>query len=114
MLTLKDIQLKSSFQLISFFLDKQTIISLISITKRINHLFKKDIYRKITENSVVLTEKEYIDLSRHYVKEQKKQAVKEFAEKLKEKYGHYWCYLCKKDLKQLRTIIDDLLKEYEK
>ena len=52
MLTLKDIQLKSSFQLISFFLDKQTIISLISITKRINHLFKKDIYRKITEKII--------------------------------------------------------------
>ena len=45
---------------------------------------------------------------------QKEQAVQEFAEKLKEKYGHYWCYLWKKDLKQLRTIIDELLKEYEK
>ena len=43
----------------------------------------------------------------------RKESVKEFAEKLKEKYGHYWCYLWKKDLKQLRTIIDELLKEYE-
>ena len=70
-------------------------------------------YRKVDKDSVILTKEEYIDLSRNYVKEQKAQAVKEFAEKLKEKYGHYWCYLYKKDLKQLRTIIDELLKEYE-
>lgn len=71
-------------------------------------------YQKLPKDSVVLTKEEYIDLSRNYVKEQKAQAVKEFAEKVKEKYGHYWCYLWKKDLKQLRTIIDELLKEYEK
>lgn len=44
----------------------------------------------------------------------RKETAREFAEKIKEKYGHYWCYLYKKDLKQLRAIIDELLKEYEK
>ena len=51
-LTLKDMQLKSSLQLISFFLEQKTILSLISINKRTNHLFKKDIHRKITEKII--------------------------------------------------------------
>lgn len=45
-------------------------------------------YRKIPENAVVLTEEEYINLSRKYFGEQigmaRKETAKEFAEKLKE------------------------------
>ena len=74
---------------------------------------------KPTENSVILTKEEYIDLSRNYVKEQREQAVKEFAEKLKEKArgltlegdkgpGFYIGNVV------LTNDIDKLLKEYEK
>ena len=42
-------------------------------------------YKKLPEDAIILTKEEYIDLSQNYVKEQKEQAVKEFAEKLKEK-----------------------------
>lgn len=39
-------------------------------------------YRKIPENAVVLTEEEYIDLSRNYVTEQIEQARKETAKEI--------------------------------
>lgn len=96
--------------------------------------------RKLSKDSVVLTKEEYemlanqcknleikySNLSDNYrlckdanetlkqnIVAARKETAKEFAEKIKEKYGHYWCYLYKKDLKQMRTIIDELLKEYE-
>lgn len=40
-------------------------------------------------------------------------AVREFAEKVKEKYGFYSCYSWGDDVKSLNKIIDELLKEYE-
>ena len=62
-------------------------------------------YRKIDENCAVITKDE--------LKEYKRQAVKEFAEKLKEKYGkscsEYYPILIEITSKD----IDDLLKEYE-
>lgn len=47
------------------------------------------------------------------VKQAKIEAVKEFAEELKEKYGFYSCYSWHCDTKLLSEIIDELLKEYE-
>ena len=97
-------------------------------------------YRKLPEDAVVLTKEEYESLKQSLtqttnreceladrarallhecdvlkidLEKARKETAKEFAEKIKEKYGHYWCYLYKKDLKQLRTIIDELLKKYE-
>ena len=66
-------------------------------------------YQKLHEDSVVLTKEEYIDLSRNYVKEQKEQAVKEFAEKLKERV--YTNNYCQEVI--LKSEIDELLKEYK-
>lgn len=67
-------------------------------------------YKKLPKDAVILTKEEYIDLSRNYVKEQKTQAVKEFAEKLKEKaYTNNYCQEV-----ILKSEIDELLKEYEK
>ena len=76
-------------------------------------------YKKLPEDAIILTKEEYIDLSQNYVKEQKEQAVKEFAEKLKEKArgltlegdkgpGFYIGNVV------LTNDIDKLLKEYEK
>ena len=63
-------------------------------------------YRKIDENCAVITKAE--------LKQYKVQAVKEFAEKLKEKALSHCktinCYECK----FIETTIDELLKEYEK
>lgn len=62
-------------------------------------------YRKIDENCAVITKSE--------LKEYKRQAVKEFAEKLKEKYGkscsEYYPIL----IEITSDGIDELLKEYE-
>lgn len=62
-------------------------------------------YRKIDENCAVITKAE--------LKEYKRQAVKEFAEKLEEKYGkscsEYYPIL----IEITSEDIDDLLKEYE-
>ena len=73
-------------------------------------------YRKIDKDSVVLSREEYIDLSRNYVKEQKAQAVKEFAKKLKEKFNGYEATYYngfEEGFHDLQEEIDELLKEYE-
>lgn len=55
-------------------------------TKRCSQCFSKYLYeqgyRKLPEDSVVLSREEYIDLSRNYVGEQVAQARKETAEKI--------------------------------
>lgn len=55
-------------------------------TKRCSQCFSKYLYeqgyRKLSEDSVVLSREEYIDLSRNYVGEQVAQARKETAEKI--------------------------------
>ena len=65
-------------------------------------LIKKG-YRKIPEDSVVLSREEYIDLSRNYVGEQVEQARKETAEKILKAFEYCndttfyakWLELCK-------------------
>ena len=42
-----------------------------------------------------------------------KRLEKEFADKVKEKYGYYSCYAFPNNIKSLNEIIDELLKEYE-
>ena len=74
-------------------------------------------YRKLPENAVVLTNEEYIDLSRNYVGEQidqaRKKTAKEFADKLRNKYGKS-CSEYYPELIELTSIeLDELLKEYE-
>ena len=77
-------------------------------------------YKKLPEDAIILTKEEYIDLSQNYVKEQKEQAVKEFAEKLKELLrndynikpsGFTGGFI---DERRVFEYIDKLLKEYEK
>lgn len=70
-------------------------------------------YRKVDKDSIILTKEEYIDLSRNYVKEQKVQAVKEFAEKVKEKAISHCRIINCYELKFIETTIDELLQEYE-
>lgn len=70
-------------------------------------------YRKLQEDSVVLSREEYIDLSRTYVKEQKAQAVKEFLRELKEKALSHCKIINCYELKFIETTIDELLQEYE-
>ena len=70
-------------------------------------------YRKLQEDSVVLSREEYIDLSRTYVKEQKAQAVKEFLEELKEKALSHCRIINCYELKFIETTIDDLLYDWQ-
>ena len=70
-------------------------------------------YRKLQEDSVVLSREEYIDLSRTYVKEQKAQAVKEFVEELKEKALSHCRIINCYELKFIETTIDDLLYDWQ-
>lgn len=66
-------------------------------------------YRKVNKDSIILTKEEYIDLSRNYVKEQKEQAVKEFAETLKSVVWEEFENETIK-IKDLHGIINDILK----
>lgn len=72
-------------------------------------------YKKLPKDAVILTKEEYIDLSRNYVKEQKTQAVNEFAEKLKERCHNYYPsidhYCCSEKAVNVKDI-DELLKEF--
>lgn len=77
----------------------------------VDDTFFKEEFKANEEYLKKRANQDYIKLVKGQVR---RDTAKEFAEKIKEKYGHYWCYLYKKDLKQLRTIIDELLKEYEK
>ena len=70
-------------------------------------------YRKLQEDSVVLSREEYIDLSRTYVKEQKAQAVKEFVEELKEKALSHCRIINCYELKFIETTIDELLYDWQ-
>lgn len=70
-------------------------------------------YKKIDKNSIILTKEEYIDLTRDCVKEQKIQAVKEFAEKVEEKALSHCRIINCYELKFIETTIDELLEEYE-
>ena len=68
-------------------------------------------YRKLPEDAIILTKEEYIDLSQNYVKEQKEQAVKEFAEKIKMAFYYEFDEIIPSIISDK---IDELLKEYEK
>lgn len=83
-----------------------------SLRRAISKIYYNAGYRKIDENCAVITKAE--------LKEYKRQAVKEFAEKLKEKCSDY-LYDTNFDGKndfdiyigELSRMIDELLKEYE-
>ena len=94
--------------------DKQALKVLDDITRQalipmFSQVLVEQGYRKLPKDAVILTKEEYIDLSRNYVKEQKEQAVKEFAEKLKERV--YTNNYCQEVI--LKSEIDELLKEYK-
>ena len=72
-------------------------------------------YRKISEDSVILTKEDYIDLSRTYVKEQKEQAVKEFVERVKVHAERCYDWAVAKIVSaEVGNVLEELLKEYEK
>ena len=76
-----------------------------SLRRAIANIYYNAGYRKIDDNCAVITKAE--------LKQYKMQAVKEFAEKLKEKALSHCktinCYECK----FIETTIDELLNEYE-
>lgn len=94
-------------------IDKTSCVGICGWTIQAKEIYNAG-YRKVNKDNIILTKEEYIDLSRNYVKEQKAQAVKEFAEKLKGKALSHCRIVNCYELKFIETTIDELLKEYVK